>query len=133
MIIIRLLLIGVVILLVFGAGVWLGSMSDNETEAQQPQKAEITNAKHTIVTDIRFADENQRDFIDKYAQFSISPNGEIHSLKGTDAVLLIQHDKEDWDWYNAAIVTDEEIVEKYEVPYGEHREAGMPGISIFDK
>jgi hypothetical protein len=121
-----------IILLAFGAGVWVGAFVDgNESEAEQ--KAKIRNLEHTIVTKIKFTDEDKRDFIEEQAQFSISPNGEINSLKGEEAVLMLQHDKEDWDWYNAAIITDKHIIEEYKVDYGEHRKTGFPAESIFDK
>jgi hypothetical protein len=123
----------VLLLLVFISGTLWG-LSMTPTEKTDSQSViEIGDPDHTIVAPIEFADEGKRKFIEEHAQFSISPDGQITSMDGEKSVLLIQHDKEDWDWYNAAFITDEDVLREYQVPYGEHRKTGFPAESIFDK
>jgi hypothetical protein len=123
------------LLLVFILGtLWGLSMTPTEkTESREENAIKIGGLDHTIITPIKFADEDKRKFIEEHAQFSISPNGEITSIDGKKSVLLIQHDKEDWDWYNAVFITDEDVLQKCQVPYGKHRKTGLPAESIFDK
>lgn len=133
MIIIKSILKILVILTVFISGISLGYWLKDNNSNNKMQSVKINNPNYSIFSNIAFVDENKHDFINNHAQFSISPDGNIKSLDGKNAILLIQHDKEDWDWYNAAVIDDVEVIEKYKVNYGNHRKVGFPAESIFDK